>query len=198
MPSLIENVKALVNQVTPIIESQDIPEDQAEELTATMAALQESLNQTRPLLADVERKEITSFEDWDDRVYSVVEFVRPDDTVAQFKIHSLTATELKEMRIRLEQTAPIQPEPRSKSNGAPDLNDKHYIKAMQEYENDKREHDNLNILMVLEAGLDFKIPGDTDADKLAAIEHKVAGDAAKIAAQITDISNLNPEMVRPF
>ena len=195
----ITAMKELLDEVIPLVDSKKLSKKKADIIMKKAEALQTELANPK-ILGDVPRRVISSFEDWEDRVFDVVEFVRPDNTLVQFKIQSVTAAEQRSWKAKREATAPIQPQPRSKGKGdEPDLKDKHYLKDMREYEKKMTELEDYTLLWILEAGLvDIKIPGSTDEEKLEALRSKVAGDWAKIGQEILLISNLAPENLRPF
>ncbi len=190
-------MKELIDELTPYIDPDKIGEEEAARIMEKAEALQAELANPK-IMGDVPRKEISSFEDWEERVYDLVEFVRPDDTIVQFKIQSVTAAEQRSWDARRNKIAPIQPVPRSKGDG-PDLKDPHYIKDMREYEAKMVEMEDYSLLYILEAGLiNIKIPGKTDKQKLKALKSKVGGDWIVIANTIMAISNLTPDTLRPF
>ena len=190
-------MKELLDVITPFIDPEKIGEEESAEIMEKAEALQLELANPR-ILGDVPRRVISSFEDWEERVFDVVEVVRPDGTFAQFKIQSVTAAEQRSWKARRDKVAPIQPQPRSKGDG-PDLKDQHYIKEMREYENKMIEMEDYSLLYILEAGLvDIKIPGKSDKQKLKALKSKVGGDWIAIGNAIMEISNLTPEILRPF
>ena len=189
-------MKDLIDTLRPLIDPDKIGEDEAANVIKKIEVLESAMADPR-ILGDIERKVVGSFEDWEDRVYDTVEFVRPDNTMTQFKIHSITTTQQREMRHKREAAIPTAPVPRDKGNG-PDLNDPHYKKEMRQYERQVNEIDDLTLLWVLEAGLDFKIPGKDDAEKMEFLSGKIAGDAIRVAQRINDISNLTPDSLQPF
>ena len=193
----ITALKELADYLTPLVEAKKISKKIATVMVEKIEAVQTAITDPRAL-GDVPRRVISSFEDWEERVFDVVEFVRPDNTLVQFKIQSVTTAELRSWKGKRNATAPIQPQPRSKGDG-PDLNDPHYKKEMLEYEKKMIGLEEHALLWVLEAGLvDIKIPGSTDEEKLGALQGKVAGDWTKIGQDILSISNLAPESLRPF
>ncbi len=188
----------LTDFLIPLVETKKISKKVGTEMVEKIEALQAAITNPQPQ-GNAERKIISSFDDWEERVYDVVEFVRPDLTITQFKIKSVTAAEQRSWNAKRNAIAPIQPNPRSKGDGQPDLNDKHYLKDMREYEEKLKGLEEYMVLWILEAGLvDIVIPGDNDEEKLAALQGKVGGDWTKIANEIFEISNLTPESLRPF
>ena len=190
-------MKELLDEVIPLIDSKKISKKKAAKITKKADLLLSELANPK-ILNDVPRKTISSFEDWEERVYDVVEFVRPDNTLVLFKIQSVTAAEQRSWKARRDAVAPIQPQPRSKGD-TPDLNDPHYKKEMREYEKKMIELEDYALLWILEAGLvDITFPGSNDEEKLEALCAKVAGDWVKIGQEIMMISNLAPDNLRPF
>jgi len=190
-------LKELVDFLTPLVETKKISKKVGTEMVGKIEALQAAITNPEPP-GNAKRKAVKSFDDWEERVYDVVEFVRPNETITQFKIQSVTAAEQRSWNAKRNAIAPIQPQPRSKG-GAPDLNDSHYLKDMKVYEAKLAELEEYMTLWILEAGLvDIIIPGDNDEEKLTALRGKVGGDWAKIGNAIFEISNLTPEAMRPF
>ena len=188
----------LIGLITPHVTPDKIGEDEAGEIIEKIETLQKAL--ASPKVLNVERREINNFDDWEERVFDVVEIVRPDNTIAQIKIQSLTSADHREIRHKRNASAPIQPQPRDngKGNGL-DLNDPHYKKDMVQYERDIADHADLSTLWVIERGLvDIEIPGETDEEKLANLRGKVVGDLLQIGQAIHDISNLSQESLQPF
>ncbi len=193
----ITALKELADYLTPLVENKKISKKVATVMVEKIEAVQTAITEPK-VFGDVPRKVINSFEDWEERVYDVVEFVRPDDTMAQFKIQSVTAAEQRSWKAKRDAAAPVQPQPRSKGDG-PDINDPHYKEEMREHEQGMIELEDYALLLILEAGLvDVKIPGDTDEKKLEALRDKVAGDWISIGNAIMSISNLTPDTLRPF
>lgn len=199
--SVMGVTKELTDTLTAILQDEKIKEAIGESNLNTLSGKLESLEKelSNPqILSDVVRKKIASFEDWDERVKGLVEFVRPDETIIQFEIQSLTAAEMKKVRNKREAAEPTMPQPRQRGEGRPDPNDPHHKRDMVAYEEAKKKQNDLNILWILEYGLTFEIPGKDDDEKLEFLSNKVAGDADKIAMEIMEISNLTPETMRPF
>lgn len=189
-------MKDLADALRPLIDPGTIGEEQSADIIEKIETLERALADPK-ILGDIERKVIGTFEDWEDRVYDTIEFVRPDNTIAQFQIHSITTTQQRAMRHKREAAVPPAPVPRDKGDG-PDLNDPHYKKEMRDYERQVSEIEDLTLLWILEAGLDFEIPGKDDAEKMEFLSGKIAGDAIRIAQGINEISNLTPDSLRPF
>ncbi len=195
--NVVTAMKELLDEVIPLVDPKKLGKKKAAKITKKAEALQAELDNPQ-ILGDVPRRVINSFEEWEDRVFSVVEFVRPGGTLVQFKIQSVTAAEQRPWKAKQDAIAPIQPQPRSKGDG-PDLNDPHYKKEMRVYEEKMTELEDYMLLWILEAGLvDITIPGSNDKEKLEALHGKIAGDWAKIGQDILAISNLNRESLRPF
>lgn len=194
--SLLEEVTKLVEDIIPFIDSEVMGDEKAQALSEQLGKVKKELESPK-ILGDVERKIVTSFDDWEERVYGMVEFVR-GNTITQFKIQSLTASEQKEIRQKRDKARPVVPTPRSRGDKI-DTDDPHYKKDMLKYDEDMRALDELNMLWVLEKGfVNIDIPGKDDQEKLAFLNSKVAGDAPKIAGEIVDLSNLTPENLSPF
>lgn len=195
--SLLDEMTKLVDDILPLVDPEIIGKEKALILSKQIEKVQVELNKPE-ILGDVERKTVTNFDDWDERIYGVVEFVRADNTITQFKIQSLTAAEQKGIRIKRDKAKPATPAPRSRGDKV-DVDDPHYKKDMLRYDEEMRELDELNMLWILEKGLvDIEIPGKDDKEKMEYLNSKVAGDAPKIAGEIVDLSNLTPETLRPF
>lgn len=149
-----------------------------------------------------ESREIKSWDDWDERVFDTVEFVRANDRIDRFKISSLTAAEVSALDQKSKAELPPEPQPREDAQGRPDRNDRHYKKDMKGYQEAQDRVNWLYNLWVLEIGFakanGFEIPGETDEEKMKSMESKIAGDGVKIAQAILRISNLTPESVLPF
>jgi len=118
--------------------------------------------------------------------------------IIEFQIQSLTAGEMKEVRVKRVAAEPVMPVARQRGDGKADPNDKAYQKDLEIYNAAKIKQDELNVLWILERGLLFVITGKDDDEKLESLKNTVAGDAAKIASDIMDISNLSPDSMSPF
>ncbi len=199
--SVIEKTKELTDILTPVLGDEKIREVIGEEkVEAIMTAvndLDQEISDPR-ILDDIKRNTVTSFDDWDERVKGLVEFYRPNNTMTEFEIQSMTAAEVKKVEAMHKKAQPVVPEMRQKSPGKPDMNDKHYAVAMKAYDEEVQKAHDLYILWILEHGLLFDIPGKDDDEKLEHLNKTVAGDAVKIADAITDISNLTPDAINPF
>ena len=194
---LVDDLTALVDMVTPLIDPETIGEEAATEISAQIKKVQDGLA-ALSLMGNAPRKEITSFDDWDEMVYGQVEFVRPDGSIEFMKIHSISAAERKRLRNKRNKLMPIAPSPRSRGDGQVDTNDPHYKMEMKEYEAAVTRLDELNVLWTIEAGTDLVVPGETDEEKLANLDRHAAGDQVKIANEIVDVSGLTPDSLRPF
>ncbi len=198
--SVYEEMKGLIEDIKPLLDPDKIGEDKSDAINTRISDLVLALDQEESRIgyANAERKAIDSFDDWEERVKSVAEFTRPNGKISTFKIHSLTAKELKTLNQKADAITPEPPTPRKRDSGVADMGDKHYIKEMKSYQEQIVKVERVKILWILENGLDFEIPGKDDDEKLDNLWAKVAGDAAKIANQIMDISNLTPEGISPF
>ncbi len=197
--SAIKALTELTDFLTPLVETKKISKKVGTEIVEKVEALEAAITNPEPP-GNAVRKIISSFDDWEERVYDVVEFVRPDLTLTQFKIQSVTAAEQRSWRAKRNAITPVQPTPRDKGKGAgPDLEDPHYKEDMLIYEEKMVELEEYMTLWILEAGLvGIVIPGDNDKEKLVALRGKVGGDWTKIGNAIFEISNLTSEVVRPF
>ncbi len=189
----------LTDFLIPLVETKKISKKVGTEMVERIEALQAAITNPEPP-GNATRKIISSFDDWEERVYDVVEFVRPDDTITVFKIQSVTAAEQRSWRAKRNAIAPVQPTPRDNGKGGgPDLEDSHYKEDMLVYEEKLAELEEYMTLWILEAGLvDIVIPGDNDEEKLVAVRSRIGGDWGKIGTAIYVISNLTPEGMRPF
>ncbi len=198
--AVIEKMEGLANNLTEVFKDENVSMAIGEEGLATIQEHLQAVDKelANPLiLGDVKRNTVTSFEEWDERVKGLAEFVR-GDAITQFEIQSLTAAEMKECRVKYHAAAPVEPIARHRGDKIPDPNDKHYQKEKAVYDAEVKNLENLWILWILEKGLLFDIPGKDDAEKLESIGNKIAGDAGKLVNQIVDLSNLTPETLRPF
>ena len=198
--AVIEKMEGLANNLTEVFKDENVSMAIGEEGLATIQEHLQAVDKelANPLiLGDVKRNTVTSFEEWDERVKGLAEFVR-GDAITQFEIQSLTAAEMKECRDKYHAAAPVEPVARHRGDGKADPNDKHYQREMAVYDEEVKKLELLWILWILEKGLLFDIPGKDDAEKLESIGNKIAGDAGKLVNQIVDLSNLTPETLRPF
>lgn len=195
--SLLEEVTKLVDDFLPLVDPEKIGEEKAQALAGQIEKVQAELDKPA-ILGEIERKVVTSFDEWDERIYGVAEFVRPDNTIAQFKIQSLTTNEHRKIRQRMLKAMPTSPTPRSRGDKI-DPDDPHYKKDIIQYDADVVVVHEMNVMWILEKGLvDIEIPGKDDKEKMEFLNNKVAGDATKIAQEIMDLSNLTPENLSPF
>ncbi len=199
--SVIDKTQDLTDYLATVMGSEAVREAIGEEgineITEKLEALDLAL--ADPQLNGVPTKVISSFEEWDERVNGVVEFVRADKAIIQFKIHSLSAAEVKKIEIMKVKATPVAPEARQRGDGRPDIvGDKKYAHDMKVYEKEVERVRDLYILWILEHGMEFDIPGKDDDEKLVSLDKMVAGDAVKISNEITHLSNLTPENVRSF
>ena len=198
--SVYEEMKGLIEDIKPLLDPDKIGEDKSEAINTRISSLVLALDQVESSIgyANAERKEVDGFDAWEERVESVSEFARPNGVISTFKIHSLTAKELKTINLKADAATPEAPTPRKRDGGPADMGGKVYIKDMKSYQEQMSTVERLRVLWILEYGLDFAIPGKDDDEKLENLWNKVAGDAAKIANHIMDISNLTPEGISPF
>lgn len=199
--SVLEITKSLADTLTPIIIKDEVREAIGEEHLGLISSLLEDLNAELAdprILSEVKRNVVKSFDDWEERVKSVVDFVRPDNTIMQIEIQSLTASEMREIRKRRNDAEPAAPQPRSRGEGRPDPNDSHYKMEMKSYDEETKKLYELFKFWIVEKGLIIEIPGKNDEEKLENLGKKVAGDIDKIFIEILEISNLTQETVRPF
>jgi hypothetical protein len=201
MSTVTESMQGLSEYLTTILSNENVKEalgqERVAEISQHLTNVDEALANPA-ILTDFPKTVVNSFDDWDERIKGVVEFIRADTSMTTFNIQSLTAKELQDVRSKLAATAPVQPSPRNRGDGKVDMDDKHYTKDMEKYEKLRAKQDDLNVLFILEYGLPFDIPGKDNDEKLENVFEKVAGDAGKIASAIMDLSNLTPETMRPF
>lgn len=152
----------------------------------------------------VEKKQISSWKDWDERIEETVEFVRSGGRgrIDGFRIQSLTAQEVNHLEKVRQASQTPRPLRRSGRDGRPDEHDPHYEKALQKWEQENTLSNRLHMLRVIEIGFaqanGFEIPGETEEEKLAALEAKVSGDVVRLFVAINRISNLTEETLAPF
>ena len=199
--SVLTKVKKLTDNLTTILEADEVRKAIGDDGLAAIVKDIEMLDKelaNPAILGNVVRNRVTSFEEWDERVKGLVEYVRPDGSITEFEIQSLTAGEMKTIRAKRAAMEPVMPQQRNRGDGKGDSNDKHYQKDRDVYEQANKKLDDLNVLWFLEHGLLFEIAGKDDDEKLESLSNTVAGDAAKIASAIANISNLSPETMSPF
>lgn len=147
-----------------------------------------------------ERVEIKDWDDWGERNHETLEIVRGDKIIA-FKIQSLTMAELREARLKTQRAAGPEPKP-PMNNGRVDLEDRDYKKRLSIYEESLIKADHLMQLYLIEYGWananGIEIPGDTDEEKMKALETKVAGDLPELTTAIYAASNLGEPQIKPF
>jgi hypothetical protein len=202
MNPVITEMTKLTDALTPILSNDEVREAIGEEgleaIGTHLLDLEKELSNPS-ILGDIKRNIVTSFEDWDERVFDIVEFVRGTESITQINIQSLTAKEMGELRVKIRAAAPEEPVRRDRGDGNADMNDKVYARDMVAYNEAKSRLDDLSVLWYLEKGLKgITIPGKSDDEKLEFVGKKVAGDAAKIASAIMDLSNLTPDTLQPF
>ena len=201
MMSVLTKVKKLTDGLTTVLETDKVREAIGDDGLAAIIKDMEALDKelaNPAILGDVQRNRVTSFAEWDERVKGLVEYVRPNGSITEFEIQSLTAAELKKIRAKRAAMEPVMPQQRDRGDGNGAPNEKHYQKDLEAYEEAKEKLDDLNVLWFLEHGLLFEIAGKDDDEKLESLSKTVAGDGGKIATAIGNISNLSPETMSPF
>lgn len=190
-------INTLVETMADIITPEIVGEENVEKLSGLCEDIVEGLASSSDYT--LKAKEITSFDDWEDRVNSEVEFIRNNERKL-FPIQSLTAAEYDDITRWKQQNIP--PEPPLPGNGKkpiPVVVQKKYDAEMAQYALDADAMADMYVLKVLSIGLvGIDFPGKDDEAKIASMKSKPAGDMAKLYNGIMAISNLTDDSIVPF
>ncbi len=189
-------INTLVETMADIVTPDVVGEENVEKLSSLCEDIVEGLASSNDYT--LVAKSIASFDDWEDRATSEVEFIRNNERKV-FPIQSLTAQEYDDITRWKQQNIP--PEPPRPGDG------KKLLPAVQErYDDEMVQHGldtaamaDMYVLKVLSIGLvGIDFPGEDDAAKIVSMKSKPAGDMTKLYNGIMAISNLTDESIVPF